>query len=490
MKQHELWDEPPKIKDGQIVLLDLQADFLERARIAYLAHKRVIWQAPCGAGKTVVAAEQTRRAVDKGKTVLHIVHRRRLVDQMIETLLKFGIYASPIMEGRSRWKSSVYCASRDTLLSMLKSGADLPREDLIIWDECHVQSALLQEWYLKNCPQAYWTGYTATPIRVDGKSLNPPYEALVSMAPTSELLKIGRLCPVKAYNPDHIGQRRRKGEKVKPVGDPVEHWKKYAKGLSTIVFSASVNDSIAVVQRYRDAGISAEHIDADTPEDEREEVFERSRKGETKIIANVGVCVEGVDLPWLACCQILRGCNSLVLFTQASGRIMRAFPGKSHGILLDHSGACHEFGLPHWDREWVLEDERANKAKNKIPKDKKPVCCMKCGLVFSAKPACPECGHVLPRKKRRSLLPTAHNGDGILTEFSASQATIISQGAMDRLWSKILYIGKAKGWPMRRCAAVFKSEAKVLPWEAGLTAPLPRRTQWSMFAADWLLMGK
>ena len=64
--------------------------------------------------------------------------------------------------------------------------------------------------------------------------------AMACMAPSSELIRINRLCKVKVYNPDDIGRRRRKGEKVKPVGDPIEHWKKYAMGLPTVVFAATV----------------------------------------------------------------------------------------------------------------------------------------------------------------------------------------------------------------------------------------------------------
>ncbi len=483
MTQATLFDEP-RIIDGIPVLLDVQHDLLERGRAAYRPAKRVIWQAPCGSGKTIVAAEQTRRATAMGKTVMHCVHRRRLVDQMIATLRKFGIHASPIMQDRMRWTSDVYCASRDTLLAMLKNGAELPRVDLIIWDECHTAADAVQQWYLNNCPETYWTGYTATPVYSNGRGMSPPYQALVCMAPTSKLLEIGRLCPVKVFNPDAIGRRRRKGDKVKPVGDPVDHWKKYANGLPTVVFAASVKDSQAIVQRYLDAGISAEHIDASTPENEREEVFERSRTGQTRIISNCGVLIEGVDLPWLVCCQILRGCNSLVLWIQATGRIMRASPGKEYGIVLDHSGAAHEFGLPDRDFQWTLQDEKSNEKANKLPKDRKPTTCPKCGICFMGKPACPECGHVLPKKRRQSLVDGLRPGDGVLTQFTDDQNAAINLAIMDRTWKQMLYVGRAKGWRMRQVLGMFKSKTGYLPWDASLSHELPRN--WDIPVADWM----
>jgi DNA repair protein RadD len=468
------------------VLLPVQLDLLERGRVPYSqGARRVIWQAPCGAGKTWIAAEQTCRALANGKTVLHIVHRRRLVDQMLGTLKRFGVTAAPIMEGRQAWDAPVKCASRDTLVAMLKSGCRLPTADLLVWDECHVAAELVQKWYENETPGAFWTGYTATPVRPAGDSLAPPYEALVCMAPTSEMIRLGRLVPVKVYNPDAVGRRRRQGEKVKPVGDPVQHWRKYANDLPTVVFAAKVSDSLAIVQRYRASGVTAEHLDADTPEAVREAMFERSRAGETKVLSNVGVLVEGVDLPWLRCCQILRGCNSLVLWLQAAGRIMRAYPDKPFGILLDHAGAAHEFGLPDGDFTWSLEDESANVRKNKPPKDRKPATCPACGAVFVGKPACPECGKVLSVRKRRSLLQEATD-DGLLTRYSGEQADALRADTLNRLWRKCLHIGRAKGWAMRQVAGVFSREARVPPWEAGLDAELPGRHEWSIPASDWL----
>jgi len=481
-------DEALPADGSRPVLLPVQQDLLARGRALYRnGTRRVLWQAPCGSGKTVVAAEQTRLALEKGHAVLHVVHRRRLVEQMLRTLQRFGIHASPVMQGRSRWQSRVLCASRDTLLAMLKAGCDLPPAQLVLWDEAHVAAREVQDWYLSHCPDAYWTGYTATPVRPSGDALSPPYQALACMDPTSTLIRLGRLCPVKVFNPDSLGRRRRKGEKVKPVGDPVAHWRRYADGLPTVVFAPTVAESQAVCQRYVEAGVAAEHMDASTADDEREAIFERSRTGKTLVIVNCAVLVEGVDLPWLVCCQILRGCNSLVLWVQATGRVMRAFAGKPHGIVLDHAGAAHEFGLPDSDFTWTLEDGKANEKNNRPPKDRKPVTCAGCATVFAGKPACPNCGRVLPRKKRRSLLDGLRPDDALLTRYTGEQATHVEAERLARLWQKVLHMGRVKGWCMRQVAGVFSREAKLPPWEAGLDEPLPRGKQgWAMPVSEWL----
>jgi superfamily II DNA or RNA helicase len=468
-------------------LLPIQLDLLQRGRRGYTGGiRRAIWQAPCAFGKTWVAAEQIALALAMNKRVLFIVHRRRLVDQMIRTLGQFRIHASPLMQGRLRWDSPVVCASRDTLLAMLKDGAQLPPADLIIIDECHAAAALILDYYLTYYPYAYWTGYTATPVGADGRSLKPPYQALVCSAPPSELIRLGRLVPVKVYNCRAQGERRARGETVKPVGDPVMHWRKYAEDKPTVVYARTVAESLAVMNLYRAAGITAEHIDASTPDEDREAVFDRSERGETTVICNVGILVEGVDLPWLGCCQILRGCNSIVLWFQANGRVMRAFPGKTHGICLDHANAADEFGLPDRDFPWSLDDEATLARAGRLPKERRPITCPHCGIMFSPKPACPECGHVLPRKRRKSLLTGLDHDDGLLTRYEG-QNDAIENDRLERLFKKCFYITRAKGGRMSQVNAIFTRHAGKPAWEVGLSVRLPGKGCWGIPANDWQL---
>lgn len=472
---------------GEPVMIPAQEKLLEAGRKLYTnGVKRAIFHGPCGSGKTIVAACQTKRALGMGKTVLHMVHRRRLVDQMIWTLERFGIKAAPIMEGRETFNSPVYCASRDTLLAMLKEGKTLPVKDLLIQDECHVKATEVQDWYLKNFPGMYWTGYTATPVQTNGDSLNPPWQAMASMGQAPDMIAMGRLVHVKVFNPDNVGRRRRKGEKVKPAGDPVQHWLRYSPGKATVAYCATVAESIALVEKYRAAGVSAEHIDANTPEKEREKIFVRSKVGHTKVISNCGVLVEGIDLPWLEVCQLLRGCNSLVLWHQAPGRVMRPWPGKEFGIVYDHAAAAYEFGIPDGFFEWSLDDEGGLKKANKPPKDRQPVTCPRCGLVFAPKPACPECGKVMPKKRRSSLLDSVSTDHAVLTEFNGQQSGDIGADAMARLFKKFYYTAKAQGKGMNAVAAMFSKAAKMPPWDAGLPFNLPHgKAEWQTPAANF-----
>src|SRR5262249_38152591 len=160
-------------------------------------------------------------------------------------------------------------------------------------------------------------------------------------------------------------------------------------------------------------------------------------------------------------------CNSIVLWFQANGRVMRAFPGKEFGICLDHAGAAHEFGLPDRDFPWTLDDEVALKRAGRLPRDRRPITCPRCGLLFSPKPACPECGHVLPRKRRKSLLGACEHDDGLLTLFTG-QDEQIKLDRLHRLLKKCFHMTRAVGGPMAQVNAIFKQKCGMSIWEAGL----------------------
>jgi superfamily II DNA or RNA helicase len=114
MSLFDLMDGREQVASDRPTLMPMQQAALEACRAAYAGGvRRVIVQAPCGSGKTIVASEQVRRAVEKGKTCLFLAHRRRLVDQAVWTIRKFGLDPAPLMEGRQTWRSNVYCASRD-----------------------------------------------------------------------------------------------------------------------------------------------------------------------------------------------------------------------------------------------------------------------------------------------------------------------------------------------------------------------------------------
>jgi DNA repair protein RadD len=58
------------------------------------------------------------------------------------------------------------------------------------------------------------------------------------------------------------------------------------------------------------------------------------------------VLTEGWDMPEVGCCILARPTKQMGLYRQIVGRVLRPAPGKTDAIILDHSGAVFQHGLP------------------------------------------------------------------------------------------------------------------------------------------------
>ena len=158
---------------GEINLRDYQIDTIGQVESALEKVRAVILQAPCGSGKSVMAAELIRRAVDQNKRVLFLAHRRELVFQCADKLGRFGIEYSILMAGiKPSLIPDVVVASIQTLTARIARGCvEPPMADLIILDECHHAVSKTQLKLVDSYPHAKIIGLTATPIRGDGRGL-------------------------------------------------------------------------------------------------------------------------------------------------------------------------------------------------------------------------------------------------------------------------------------------------------------------------------
>lgn len=433
---------------------DYQLDVVSRARARIAAGvRRLVIQGATGSGKTTVSSMICRSAVEKQKQVLFIAHRRRLIEQKAKRLEEFGVPHGIIMQGERRSNAPVQVASRDTLLSrtIRNDWMRFPNADIVIVDECHNCISEQYQSLLDHYPHAIIIGLTATPARSDGRGLGSFFQDIVCTVPTSRLIADEWLVPVRCYAPHKSG----KDCKRELSGDPVYHWKKYGENRPTVLFTTKVNYSLAACAAFNAAGIPAAHIDAHTPDAERNAVIDGLNTGKIKIVSNVGVWTEGVDVPCLSCCILLRLASSYVLFAQCIGRIMRKHPGKTDAILIDHSGAVFEHGFPDEDVEWTLSedesiDERVKKDKE-AGKRKEPVCCPRCAMLFSGSMQCPACGYLLMKKPK-----DAPKVDALLFEVPREQKEAADRETKERFWKRCLAIAANRGQSFAVASGMYK----------------------------------
>ena len=193
----------------------------------------------------------------------------------------------------------------------------------------------------------------------------------------------------------------RAANKPELVGDIVTHWLRLARDTPTVCFAANIAHSKHIVERFHAAGVSAEHIDCYTDEEERRAILARVETGETMVISNVGILAEGWDFPACRTLILARPTRSLIRYIQMAGRVLRPHASKERALILDHSGSVTRLGFPTEEFPLELDDGTPRDTKAGQEKREKPLpkACTSCAYV---KPAgvhkCPVCGFAPERR--------------------------------------------------------------------------------------------
>jgi len=314
-----------------------QKDSYEQA-IEHLSNgKRPIVCLPTGSGKTRVAQKVAADYVAQGKRVLFTAHRSELVNQAARSMLDVESYT-------------------------IQRSEDLRGFDLIIVDECHHATALSYKRLIKNNPKALTLGLTATPARLDGKSLKGQFDEIIQVAKTSELIEQGYISGIRLFAPEILIQSGAYTRDDLNLANTdrfndlaVSEYLKIVKSLKGVVFCVDRAHAHAVAASYRKSGVRAVSIDGATPTDVRAGINRRWAAGEIDVICNCELYTEGVDLPDVDFVQILRPTESLVMYFQMIGRGMRQ---GGEMILLDHTDNWQTHGLPSDDYVFTLHPEK------------------------------------------------------------------------------------------------------------------------------------
>ncbi len=399
-----------------IQLYPFQNEIIEQAREQLRDHQSVLMVMPCRSGKTVTASKMIQSAQEKAKRTWFVVHRDFLLDQTSKTLDEFSIRHSFIAAGRSyNPASSVFLCSVQTLRNRLQS---LDPPDFIITDECHHVVAPSYVKYIAWASGAKHVGLTASPILINGSGLGKHYKSMVCGPQVSWLIANGFLTPFKAYAPSAPnldGVHTRMGDYVNSeiegimdgsaiIGDMVRHWKERAEGMRSLYFTVSVKHSQHVTATFNAAGISAMHIDAETPTAIRRDAARKLARRDLLVISNCNIAAEGYDLSSQAdepvsieCVGLTRPTKSIGMHIQQSTRSMTPADGKDYGVILDHAGnLTREYaggisGMPDEERSWSLEGLKSRpKASREGPAVTQCSACF--GVHRAGLMACPYCG--------------------------------------------------------------------------------------------------
>lgn len=336
-----------------MILRDYQQETIDRVLDGMAEDReRMLVSLWTGSGKTVVFTELASRI--NGRTLV-IAPMRELVFQATEKSHEITGEHADIEMGEYRaneiWPSKIVAASKQTLLS---SRDGIPRYEkfrgfrLVIVDEAHMQASpaviKMLDWFVRD--GACVVGFTATPFRMDGRSLTKIYGECVMELGILDGIEMGYCCPPSAkvvtvpdldltgitivggdYNQTQLAERINRESVIQHIAFVTA---KEMRG-QTIVFTPGIAPSRAVAESLRSQyGISADYVCGNTaiqPDCERSEIIRKFRCGDLKVLVNCQVVSVGFDVPTSETIILARPTRSSVFFLQAVGRVTRPLPG-------------------------------------------------------------------------------------------------------------------------------------------------------------------
>lgn len=389
-----------------------------RSKYASGVRKVLLWL-PTGGGKTVIFCRILDGVRIKARRALTVVRGRMLVDQASQRLFREGIDHGCLMAGH--WNvnptAPIQVASVDTLFRRKLA----PPADLIVIDEAHLAASDSFKWLFAQYPNAFYLAVTATPWVKSG--LRHVAEEIVHPISFSDLIEQGYLARPRYFAPtrldlDGVRTDSKTGDYVAAdvaavmdgaaiYGDVVANYREKLQGMPAVLFAVDVKHSIMIRDRFREAGIRAEHVEADTPASERKRVMDDVESGICQVVCNVGILTTGVDMPALRGVILCRATKSRNLYVQMIGRGTRIAERKDSFIVLDHANNVAAHGFVENEPDVDLDG-----VKPRDPSDEQPCQCEQCYGCFYAAEAwteanpelaalgkqgrsyvCPYCGH-------------------------------------------------------------------------------------------------
>ncbi len=371
--------------------------------------RRVVAVAPTGFGKTVVFSEITRRTLARGKRIVLLAHRIEIVEQISRALTSLGVPHSWVAPGRPMFEMPVMVAMVQSLARRL----DRVREpDLLVIDEAHHATAGSYKIISDAWSKTYVLGVTATPARTDGRGLGECFGKMVLGPHMRELITRGYLSDYTYLAPpqraDLSGIATRAGDYAKDqmaaamdqravTGDAVAHYAKHLNGRPAIAFCSSVAHAEHVAHQFSEAGWRAASVDGSMAPEERRRRLSAIGTGGLNVLTSCDIVSEGTDIPAVAGAILLRPTQSLIVYLQQVGRVLRVKPDQSKAVILDHVGNVLRHGMPDQPREWSLDGAARRNRATPVRQ------CPTCYMAFAPVPKCPGCGHVFAAAKPRKL---------------------------------------------------------------------------------------
>ena len=314
-------------------------------------------------------AEIARRTTAQNNRVMFLIHRREVLDQAVKTFNEQGVNPDLLTAG---------------MVQTLTRRVDkLAVPDVILVDEAHHALAKSYQRILSKFPKAIVLLFTATPHRTGKMQLDQIADDIIVGQSIHELTDKGFLAPFRYFQPpndfdskllkrsstgDYTAESMQQAMSTKIFGHIVKQYKRIASGMQAVVYTYSIDSAVEIARKFNSEGISAIEVDGTTSKKKRDLAVQKFREQEIKILVNVNLFTEGVDLPNVDCVIMARPTASLALYLQFSMRCLNPRPGKT-AIIIDHANNFKTFGYPDDDRDWKKAIKSGRQKSKSLLKD-------------------------------------------------------------------------------------------------------------------------
>ena len=329
--------------------------------------------AATGTGKTVIAALDYKRFcrqnAGRANRLLFIAHREEILRQSRDTfagVLKDANFGE-LFVGNYKPESVDHLFISVQTLNSQALHTKLPTDyyDYIVIDETHHAAAHSYGKALEHFQPKVLLGLTATPERMDGKSILDYFGGRIAAdIRLPEAIDRKLLCPFQyfgvsdtvdlnelnwvrgGYDKSELsnlyvfshGVARKRADHI------IRSLDRYATDMNDVRalgFCVSIEHARFMADYFNECGVPAMALVGQSSDEDRRTARERLVKGELRIIFVVDIYNEGVDIPEVNTVLFLRPTESLTIFLQQLGRGLRLSEGKECLTVLDFIGAAN-----------------------------------------------------------------------------------------------------------------------------------------------------
>lgn len=347
-------------------------DKLEAERTVQGCYRNLV-VAATGTGKTVISALDYRRFAKKQKgkcRLLFVAHREEILRQSLSTfraVMKDANFGELFVGNYRPENSDHLFMSIQTFNSQNFASRTAPDYfDYIVVDEFHHAAAPTYQQLLNHYQPKILLGLTATPERMDGKSiLSYFHDRIAAEIRLPEAIERRLLCPFQyfgvtdtidlselrwvrgGYDKDELSRVYALSGSVaqKRADHVVSSLLKYVTDLGDVKglgFCVSVDHAKFMADYFNEHNIPAMFLTGRSSDEERKNAKSRLVKGEVRFIFVVDLYNEGVDIPEVNTVLFLRPTESLTVFLQQLGRGLRISEGKDCLTVLDFIGQSNK----------------------------------------------------------------------------------------------------------------------------------------------------